>query len=47
MEKKAYIIPVVEVVATDAEELLAGSVTLTEEEGSASLFEEVVDLPGM
>lgn len=47
MEKKLYIAPQTEVLATEAEELLAGSINLTEEGGSGTLSDEEVDGPGL
>ena len=47
MEKKLYMTPEVEVVATEAEELLAGSFTLDEEGGTGTGSDDIVDIPGM
>ena len=47
MEKKLYMTPVVEVVATEAEELLAGSFVLDEDGGTGTVSDEIVDVPGM
>jgi len=47
MEKKLYMTPVVEVVATEAEELLAGSFDLDENGGTGIVSDEIVDVPGM
>ena len=47
MEKKLYMTPAVEVVATEAEELLAGSFALDEEGGTGTVSDEIVDVPGM
>ena len=47
MEKKLYMTPAVEVVATEAEELLAGSFALDEDGGTGTVSDEIVDVPGM
>lgn len=47
MEKKLYITPAVEMFATEAGELLAGSINLTDEGGSGSLGEGEVNGPGL
>lgn len=47
MEKKLYMTPAVEVVATEAEELLAGSFELNEEGGTGTVSDEIIDVPGL
>jgi hypothetical protein len=47
MEKKMYMTPAVEVLATEAEELLAGSINLGDEGGTGTLGEGEVNGPGL
>ena len=47
MEKKLYMTPATEVVMTEADELLAGSITLDEDGGTGTLSDEEVDVPGL
>ncbi len=47
MEKKQYIMPQASVLVTEAEELLAGTITLNDEGGSGSLSNDEVNVPGL
>jgi hypothetical protein len=47
MEKKQYIMPQASVLVTEAEELLAGTITLNDESGSGSLSNDEVNVPGL
>lgn len=47
MEKKQYIMPQASVLVTEAEELLAGTITLDGEGGSGSLSDDEVNVPGL
>ena len=47
MEKKQYIMPQASVLVTEAEELLAGTITLGDEGGSGSLSDDEVNVSGL
>lgn len=47
MEKKQYIMPQASVLVTEAEELLAGTITLDDDGGSGSLSNDEVNVPGL